>query len=119
VPPRILVVDDEAVQRDTLSALLAARGMDVTCCERAEPALDLLRGAQDFDLIISDVVMPGMDGMQFAREARKLRPGVRVIMVTGHDSAMDRVIADGSIALLKPYSADALKRVLDEHLGGA
>jgi CheY-like chemotaxis protein len=117
--PHILVVDDEAVHRDTLSVLLAAQGMRVTCCERAASALDLLRGKQQFDLIISDVVMPGMDGIEFADEARRVRPGIPLILVTGHDSATDYVIAGGNIALLKPYSADALKRVLDDQLGRA
>jgi CheY-like chemotaxis protein len=117
--PRILVVDDEAVHRDTLAALLGAEGMHVTCCERARGALQLLQNGEPFDLIISDVVMPGMDGIEFADKARELRPDARVILVTGHDSAMDHVIAGGSIALLKPYTADALKRVLDDMLGRA
>ena len=117
--PRILVVDDEAVHRDTLRALLAAQGMTVVCCERAANALDLLRTPVLFDLVISDVVMPGMDGVEFAQQARSLRPALRVVLVTGHDSAMDHIIAGGDIALLKPYTADSLQRVLDEHLGRA
>jgi CheY-like chemotaxis protein len=117
--PRILVVDDEAVHRDTLRALLAAQGMTVVCCERAANALDLLRTPALFDLVISDVVMPGMDGVEFAQQARSLRPALRVVLVTGHDSAMDHIIAGGDIALLKPYTADSLQRVLDEHLGRA
>jgi hypothetical protein len=48
---------------------------------------------------------------------RDVRPGLRVLLVTGHDSAMDDIIACGIIALMKPYSADALNRVLDEELG--
>jgi CheY-like chemotaxis protein len=115
--PRILVVDDEAVHRDTLKVLLDARGMDVTCCERASHALEILRATENFDLVISDVVMPGMDGVEFAQQARRLRPELPVVLVTGHDSAMDHVIAGGDIALLKPYSAESLQRVLDELLG--
>lgn len=117
--PSILVVDDEAVHRDTLAAMLCAEGMHVTCAERASDALDLLRTPARFDLVVSDVVMPGMDGIELARQARHLRPGLRVVLVTGHDSAMDHLIAGGNIALLKPYTAEALKRVLDEELGRA
>ena len=60
--------------------------------------------------------MPGMDGVELAREAKRLRPHLRVVLVTGHDSAMDHLIAAGNIALLKPYSAQALARVLEEEL---
>ncbi len=115
--PAVLIVDDEAVHRETLTALLSNSGIVVTACERATDALKLLQQGRAFDLIFTDVLMPGMDGIEFAREARKLQPAVRIILVTGRDSAMDAVLGEGTVALLKPYTAATLNSVLMEHLG--
>ena len=115
--PRVLVVDDDEMQRESLAALLVADGIAVTLCERAADALAILRTRDPLDLVVSDIVMPDMDGLEFSARARELRPGMAIVLVTGHDKAVDRVIANGSVALLKPYSPATLKRVLDEHLG--
>jgi DNA-binding NtrC family response regulator len=115
--PHVLVVDDDDDQRDVLLALLHAEGLTATGCERAATALDLLVSGQEFDLIISDVVMPEMDGVEFASQVRNLQPGIPVVLVTGHDAAIENIIGRGAIALLKPYSAERLKHVLREHLG--
>ena len=115
--PRVLVVDDDEMQRESLAALLVADGIAVTSCERAADALAMLRALDPVDLIVSDIVMPDMDGLEFSARARALRPGMPIVLVTGDDTAVDRVIANGSVALLKPYSPGMLKRVLDEHLG--
>ena len=115
--PRVLIVDDDEMQRESLAALLVADGIAVTPCERAGDALAMLRAQDSVDLIISDIVMPHMDGVEFSTHARELRPGMPIVLVTGHDTAIDRVIASGSVALLKPFSPVTLKRVLDEHLG--
>lgn len=113
---RILVVDDDALERASLTAVLAEEGILATCCERAVDALEHLRACPDFGLIISDVMMPEMDGLEFARHVRGVRPGIPLMFITGHDDVVDRVVADGNIALLKPYTAASLKRVLRERL---
>ncbi|MEP7328485.1 MAG: response regulator [Betaproteobacteria bacterium] len=115
--PHVMVVDDEAVHRETLSVMLMNAGVKVTACENALDALAVLRGDAVVDLILSDVLMPGMDGIEFSRQARQLRPGTPLVLVTGRDSAMDAVVTQGNIALLKPYTADTLNGVLHEHLG--
>lgn len=115
--PRVLVVDDDQMQRESLAALLIADGIAVTLCERASDALTALRARSQVDLVISDVLMPEMDGLEFSARARELRPGMPVVLVTGHGTVVNQVIANGSVALLKPYSPATLKRVLDEHLG--
>ncbi len=66
---------------------------------------------------MSDIVMPGMGGLEFCTRAHQMRPDMPVVLMTGHESVIDMVIARGNVALLKPYSAATLKRVLDEHLG--
>ena len=60
--------------------------------------------------------MPGMSGIEFTREARKLRPDVPIVLVTGNSDAMETVLENGAVALLKPYSAAMLERVLDDGL---
>jgi len=117
INPHVMIVDDAAVHRDTLSAMLVHAGVQVTACENAADALTILRGDTVFDLILSDVRMPGMDGIEFSRQARKVRPATPLVLVTGRDSAMDAVMTGGNFALLKPYTAAALNGVLLEHLG--
>ena len=112
--PRIMLVDDEKDHRDTLAAILALRGFMVTTCESGADALARLDDVDPLDLIISDVSMPGMDGVEFARRARTRRSDLPVILVTGHDDVVDRVLAAGAIALLKPYSPANLMALIDE-----
>ena len=116
VPHHILIVDDQDEPRHALRALLEDQNLQVTACASAADALAHMRSPTPYDLVITDVVMPGMDGVELAREVRRVRPDLRVVLVTGHDSAMDHLINAGSIALLKPYSAQSLARVLDEEL---
>lgn len=113
---RVLIVDDEAIHRETLEAILTDTGVQVTSCERATDALALLRAGKKFDLILTDVMMPGMDGITFAKEARILAPRIPVILVTGRDSAIDSVLAEATIAIVKPYSVETLRTILAQHL---
>ena len=79
-------------------------------------SLRILDTPQPLDLIISDVVMPGMSGLDFARRARLARPGMPIVLVTGDSDAMESVLESGAIALLKPYSPDTLRQVVGESL---
>ncbi|CAH2602582.1 Histidine kinase [Rhodovastum atsumiense] len=83
-PGRILLVDDEAMLRDTLAAGLADSGFSVlTACGGPE-ALALLDQGEAVDALITDFSMPAMDGATLARQARALRPGLRTVILTGH-----------------------------------
>src|SRR5437867_7955282 len=90
-PARILMVDDEAAIRLTLGALLQRAGYDVTPAENGEEAVALLE-RQAFDLLLVDLKMPGMDGMQVAAEARARQPDIAIIVLTGHGS-LDTAVA--------------------------
>jgi DNA-binding NtrC family response regulator len=82
---RILLVDDEASIRLTLGALLERTGYDVTSAESGEQAVQLLE-RQPFDLLLTDLMMPGIDGMQVVAAARQRQPNVTAIVLTGHGS---------------------------------
>jgi DNA-binding response OmpR family regulator len=82
---RILVVDDEGSIRQTLSAMLSRAGYDVTSAGDGEEAVALLE-QQAFDLLLVDLKMPGMGGMQVVAAARQRQPDIAVIVLTGHGS---------------------------------
>jgi two-component system cell cycle sensor histidine kinase/response regulator CckA len=124
----LLVEDEEAVRRFAVRAL-AARGHTVLEADCGESALDLLgdlvagRGASGVDLLVSDVVMPGVDGHTLSRLVREERPDLKVILMSGYaDEALapgldSGVSGDPAIRFLpKPFTlsqlADAVEAVL-------
>jgi len=110
----VLVVDDDPDNRGSLAMLLAAKGMHVSQCESGKSALAELSHFKSIDLIVSDVSMPEMDGVEFAARAKELRPDIPLLLLTGHDSLVDQVIAQGSMALLKPYEPERLLGLVEE-----
>jgi two-component system, OmpR family, KDP operon response regulator KdpE len=88
----VLVVDDEPALRKVLQASLTARGFSVEEAVHAEQAIDMLP-QRDFDLILLDINMPGMGGIQACRRIRTLRPGLGIVMVTVRDAEHDMVQA--------------------------
>ena len=84
-PIKILLVDDEAEFREIMGAFFSRRKIasrNASCCLEA---LDLF-GQEDFDVVVMDVVMPGMDGLACMKEMHKLRPNLPVIILTGNAS---------------------------------
>ena len=114
---KVLVVDDEVSHLQTLTLLLESAGVEAVPCEGAAAALNLLGNGGRFDLIMTDIVMPEIDGFEFARQAKKLSPETPIVLVTGHDIVIDPLVVWGTVALLKPYSIHTLNGVLEEHLG--
>lgn len=82
---RILIVDDEASIRLTLSALLKRAGYEITSAENGEEAIAVLE-RQMFDLLLVDLKMPGIDGMHVVAAARQRQPDIAIIVLTGHGS---------------------------------
>jgi len=113
----VLVVDDDADNRASLAMLLAASGMEVSQCDSGKAALATLSQADSIGLIVSDVAMPEMDGVEFAARAHEMRPEIPLLLLTGHDSMVDQIIARGSMALLKPYEPERLLGLVEEMLG--
>jgi DNA-binding NtrC family response regulator len=104
VVDRILVVDDEPVVLDILSDVLSREGFDVRLAPRADAALEQLEQA-GFDLVLSDIRMPGMDGFELLRRISRSHPGTDVILMTGYasvDGAIDAMQLGAADYLIKP-----------------
>jgi signal transduction histidine kinase/FixJ family two-component response regulator len=105
VSKRILLVEDRQPVRDVLVSELSAYGYQMAEAENASAALSLLDTNVQIDLLISDLNMPGMDGISLIREVRKRMPGLRVILLTGYAGetaslALDK-LAGASVRLLR------------------
>ena len=108
---RILVVDDEPAIRFSLSELLGADGHDVTVAEHAPAALALLE-AQPFDLILSDLTMPAMSGLQLLEEVRGRHADVVFVLVTAHgdERVAVRALREGAYDYIpKPFDNDEVR----------
>jgi CheY-like chemotaxis protein len=118
-PPRVLVVDDHDPFRSYLVELLISLGYDPSSAKTAEKALQLVDGSGDFDIVLTEVVLPGIDGVELARRVRAEHPDTPVLLMTGPSRYVDSAIEAGTIPLLKPFPLDTLQRVLNEKLNGA
>ena len=116
VNAQVLIVDDDYATREALGALLEQMGHTPLTADSAADALRILESTAALDVVVTDVVMPRMNGIEFAGRVRSIRPSLPVVLVTGDSDALDDVLASGAVALLKPYSPDTLRRVLKEAL---
>jgi response regulator RpfG family c-di-GMP phosphodiesterase len=117
--PHILVVDDEPQIRDILATALRRDGFRVTSRACAREALDDLRGAAGVELLVTDLKMPDMNGLDLIREARRLDPAIGSVLITAFASMETAVSALRSGAddyLMKPFGLDDLRRVVDRVL---
>jgi excisionase family DNA binding protein len=117
--PRVLVVDDEATIRDLLSKTLALAEYDVDMASDGRTALDRLRMIP-YDLLITDLKMPGVDGLTVIREARRLKADLPVIIITGFSneaSAIEAVNLGVSGYLTKPFRVPRVLAAASKALG--
>ena len=108
---RILVVDDEASQRELLEMVLSEEGYDVTTASGGEEAVQKVR-ERFYNLVIMDLKMAGMGGLEALREIKSLSPTVQVLIVTAYasvDSAVQAMRAGALNYLTKPIDLDELK----------
>jgi excisionase family DNA binding protein len=117
--PRVLVVDDEASIRDLFEKTLALHDYDVEVAADGRSALDRLR-MYPYDLLITDLKMPGMDGLAVIREAKRLRSDLPVIIITGfstESAAIDAVNLGVSGYLTKPFRMPDIIKQAEKALG--
>jgi DNA-binding NtrC family response regulator len=116
--PRVLVVDDDRAVRTVLRVNLSKREMDVHLAEQADEALAILH-EQTFDLVLTDVKMPGSNGIEMLRRLRERWPELPVVIMTGQASVADAVAAMKAGAadyVIKPVERDELYVILDRAL---
>jgi two-component system response regulator PilR (NtrC family) len=112
--PVILVVDDELSMREFLKILLEKEGFEVITASEATSAIDLIK-KQDFDLILSDIKMPGMGGLTLLEKIKEINSSLPVIMITAYASPENAVIAMKSGAfdyITKPFKVDEILKII-------
>lgn len=111
---RVLLVEDENLIRLMAEEDLRDIGYEVTSAGNGDEALDLVEGGAQFDLLVTDIRMPGsIDGWRLAWLVREILPGIAVIYVSGYSGEIDDPV-DGSRLVKKPYRLEQLRRVLEE-----
>ncbi len=112
----ILIVDDEAIVRESIRDWLTDAGYQVATAESGEEALEIIE-KQDFSLIIVDLRLPGMHGIDVLREVKTKRPEIKSIVITAYPTDLSAAEAKklGAIDyLVKPVAPDDLERVIRE-----
>jgi DNA-binding NtrC family response regulator len=116
--PKVLVVDDEEKVRKYMSRLLKNRGFNVDTAADGALALSLI-SEKDFDVVLLDVLMPGIDGITVLKEIKKTKPLIEVIMLTGNasvDTGIEGMRLGAFDYLLKPVDLDNLYLCMKEAL---
>jgi two-component system NtrC family sensor kinase len=114
----VLVVEDNTEVADIATALLNELGYQVTRVASAPTALEVLRSGETFDLVFSDVVMPGgMNGVELAQRIREDYPDLPVVLTTGYYNAVDKPLPRGVPVLRKPYDIAEMRKSLQTAIG--
>jgi DNA-binding NtrC family response regulator len=117
---RVLIVDDDILLLTTLEAMLVDEGFDVVAVDGGRKAITALQ-SEPFDVVLIDMVMPGMDGLQTIRECRRINPTMPIVAMTGFlfrqsgntpDFAMMAATLSGMRILHKPFDQTTLGNAL-------
>ena len=114
--PHLLFIDDEATLRGLMAERLSERGFEVVEADSGERALELLDQFA-FDIVITDLRLPGIDGSRVIEAARERYPGIIAIVITGFGTVKDAVDAikrGASDFIAKPFQFDELMHVLQK-----
>ena len=117
---RVLVVEDEDEVREILTSVLRSDGHAVVACEDGDRALAALE-REAFDLVITDLGMPGLSGWDVARAVKELRPGTPVAMVTGWSEQIDPGAAGSEgvdYLIAKPFRRQEIRVMVASALNG-
>lgn len=120
--PKILVVDDEAVMRESLHDWLSDAGYQVFTAENGPQALEIIE-KENLGIVIADLVMPGMDGIELMKQAKEILPNIQVIIITAYGSIPTAIAAmkEGAYDYIeKPFCPERVESLLErlvEHQG--
>ncbi len=118
---RVLLVEDEAPVRMVAERALTRAGYTVTTASDGEEGLEKVEAGGEFDLVVSDVVMPSMDGPAMAREIRQIAPALPILFMSGYaeDHLRREIDMDAMYFIPKPFSVQELSDKVAEVLGAA
>ena len=105
----LLVVDDDAGAREAVAAIARVAGFDVCLAAGGIEALEIVGANDSLDAVVSDLVMPQMDGLELAHRVRRLRPDIAMLLMTGYADRLDDVLNAGAVPLIKPFSAESFE----------
>ncbi|MGZ9114209.1 MAG: ATP-binding protein, partial [Brevundimonas sp.] len=115
---RLLLVEDDDAVAAGVGHMLRDLGYTYVRAAQADDALGILDSDEAFDLVLSDMVMPGdMDGLALGKEIRRRRPGLPVVLTTGYSEAASAATGEKFRLLLKPYGIGQMEAVLGEAIG--
>ena len=112
---RILLADDDSMVRELVARVLVSGGHEVHVAQDGMEALALVEAGTLVDILVTDVNMPGLDGIALAKKVAAVQPGLRVLLMSGFPEQLARGKADvpGRVeTLAKPCSVDDIRRVL-------
>ncbi|WP_395407646.1 response regulator [Pseudoduganella sp. UC29_106] len=110
-PMRILVVEDNLDAQYLVCEMLRAFGHTVNAVARAEDALATLQ-REEFDVLFTDVSLPGMSGVDLARQALRERPALRIVFASGYSQALTSQLEFPAVSMQKPYDIEQLQQAL-------
>ena len=116
----ILVVDDEPEIRKLVTAMLSRNGYRVLTADSGENAVRLFRNNPGVDLLLTDVVAPGMSGPMIADQIAQMQPDIKVVFMSGYDGTQvvqRYVVEKGYSLLIKPFTMEQLGTMVGEVLG--
>lgn len=119
---KALIVDDDSIMRNFIAETLRRSGLDVTTAENGQKAFNLLK-AESFDLLVTDMKMPDISGLDVLKKAKELHPHILVIVVTAFatvENAVEAMRLGAYNYLIKPFSPDSMEAIVrkaKEHVG--
>ena len=119
---KILLVEDNEMVRDLANKVLSNQGYDVSVAKNPDEAIEYSSGfREEIDMLITDVVMPGMGGRELMERIKSSRPGIKVLLISGYTDASfisEGKLAQGAAFLQKPFSPRTLVRAVRDILDG-
>jgi two-component system, NtrC family, sensor kinase len=116
-PTTVLLVEDHPDVSLVARDYLEQYGCKVIEANSAERAVETLNGRHDIDLVLSDIVMPGMSGLELGRLVREHHPEIPVILASGYSDKAAVATSEGFALIRKPYSPETLRQILTQILG--
>ena len=113
-PVRVLLTDDEELYAESLAKVLRRRGMEIRTARDGFEALSLI-SAEEYDVIVLDMRMPGMDGLELQRKIKEIHPNATIIIMTAYASVETAVEAMKQGAydyVVKPFDPDDLEHLI-------